>query len=65
MKRTVKATYLFDGLFTLEPEYNETIQFNFETHEFVKPNFDDDDIDYEAMYRNPRLQMAIAKRSAK
>ena len=61
----IAGTYLFDGLFTLEPEYNETIQFNFETHEFVKPNFDDDDIDYEAMFNDPKLQSAIAKRSAK
>ena len=61
----IAGTYLFDGLFTLEPEYAETIQFNFETQEFVKPNFDDDDIDYESMFNDPRLQNAIAKRSAK
>ncbi len=59
--RTVKATYLFDGLFTLEPEYSETIQYNFDTQEFVKPNFDDSDIDYESMFNDTGLQNAIRR----
>lgn len=50
-----KATYLFDGVFTLMPEFDERIYFDFNSQEFKKPSFDDSDIDYDAMFSNPAL----------
>lgn len=51
----IKATYLFDGIFTLMPEYDERIYFDFHAQEFKKPSFDDSDIDYNAMINDPAL----------
>ena len=50
-----KATYLFDGIFTLMPEFDERIYFDFHSQEFKKPSFDDSDVDYNAMLNDPAL----------
>ena len=50
------GTYIADGLFDLMPTYQETVQFNFETQEFVpSSHFDDGELDFDYMYLDARF----------
>jgi hypothetical protein len=51
------GTYKGDGYFSFMPIYDEKTQYNFEKDEFIdSADFDEIEIDYDAMYNNPEFQ---------
>lgn len=47
----ITGTYISDGLFDLNPAYDEHVQYDFEKEKFIpSAQFEDEELDFDAMY---------------